>query len=101
MSDTVCVEYELPGETAIHVNITYRLQAERDVVVLVREIEVRRAAGLKEDLTVALPNWPGTLPTARGCRCSMARPASWARRRPDMKSKGRCLPVSHTFPARW
>ena len=44
-TDTVSVEYKLPGEAAIHVNITYRLQAERDVVVLVREIEVRRRPG--------------------------------------------------------
>jgi hypothetical protein len=61
-TDMVSVEYKLPGEPEIHVNVTYRLQAERDVVVLVREVEVRASAKLKEDLAVALPNWPGPLP---------------------------------------
>ena len=61
-ADRVTVKYRLPGEPEIHVHVTYRLHAERDVVVLAREVEVRASARLKEDLAVALPNWPATLP---------------------------------------
>lgn len=61
-TDRVSVEYKLSGEPEIHVNFTYRLQVERDVVVLVRQVEIRASAKLKEDLTVVLPNWPGVLP---------------------------------------
>jgi len=62
-ADHITVKYKLPGEPEIRLDVTYRLQAERDEAVLVREVEVRASGRLKEDLTVALPNWPGTLPT--------------------------------------
>ena len=41
LGDTATVEYDLPGEPAIHVSIKYRLQSEGKAVVLAREVAVR------------------------------------------------------------
>ena len=60
--DTARVDYELPSQPKIQVGFTYRLQAEGQTVVLVRDVAVRADARLNEDLTVSLPNWPAKLP---------------------------------------